>query len=73
MAKRPNFFANVTTLEDLNSRFEFATEPEFLFADGERSRTQARAMHRRMVQDFQHRESEIRLAEINAKRGTPTN
>lgn len=72
MTKHRNVFAHITTLEDLKFRFECATEPENLFADGERTRTQAKAMFRALSRDYQHRESEIRLAELNAKRGTPT-
>lgn len=69
---RPRYFDRMNTIEELDDNFEMMTSPECLYADGERSRTQANALYKRLRTDYDHRASEIRLAELNAMRGTPT-
>lgn len=73
MAKERNFFANAKTLTELEDRFESMVSPENLFADGERSRTEANRRYKRLSRDFSHRESEIRLADLNASRNAVLN
>lgn len=69
MAINPkNRFASATTLQELEDQFEVATSPECLYADGERPRSQAQALYRALNRDYQHRESEIRLEELNRVR-----
>jgi hypothetical protein len=63
-----NFFARVETLAELDSRFEMMVSPENLYADGERSHAEAERLYNRLRHDYQHRQSEIRLAALNAAR-----
>lgn len=72
MAVANNVFARVTTLAELSDMFGCAVSPENLYQDGERSRTQAKAAYKKLQNHYQHRESELRLAEINAHRATAT-
>ena len=72
MAVRNNVFASAKTLENLAIMFECAVSPENLHHDGERTRAQANAAYKKLRNHYQHREAELRLAELNAKRGTPT-
>jgi hypothetical protein len=72
MAVANNVFANATTLDELSDMFEGAVSPENLHHDGERTRAQAKAAYKKLQNHYQHRESELRLAEINAHRATAT-
>lgn len=72
MAVKNNVFAHATTLDELSDLFQRVTSPENLYQDGERTRAQANAAYKKLRNHFQHRESELRLAEINAHRATAT-
>lgn len=68
MAVKDNMFANATNLTDLAIMFECMASPENLHHDGERSRAQANAAYKKLRTHYQHRQSELRLAELNAQR-----
>lgn len=70
MAVADNVFASATTLTDLAIMFECMASPENLHHDGERSRAQANAAYKKLRHHYQHRQSELRLAELNAHRAT---
>lgn len=72
MAVKNNVFAHVDTLAELEDVFECAVSPENLYADGERTRAQANTAYKRFKHDYDHRASQIRLAELNAARTTTT-
>ena len=63
-----NVFARVETLDALDDMFEVMVSPENLYADGERSHADAERLYQRLRHDYQHRQSEIRLASLNAAR-----
>jgi hypothetical protein len=52
--------------------FECMVSPENLHHDGERTRAQANAAYKKLRTHYQHRQSELRLAELNAHRDTAT-
>lgn len=52
-------FAYAQTLDELEERWEVFTSPENLYADGERSYNEARALLARYQRDFQTRRSEL--------------
>jgi hypothetical protein len=72
MAVANNVFASASDLTELAIMFECMASPENLHHDGERTRAQANAAYKTLRNHYQHRQSELRLAELNADRGTPT-
>ena len=68
MAGSKNVFARVEPLAALDGMFEVMVSPENLYADGERSHAEAERYYQRLRHDYQHRQSEIRLAALNAER-----
>ena len=70
MADRKNMFARADTLAKLDEMFEIVTSPENLYADGERSHSQANSMYRRYKHDYEERRAELRLDALNAERQT---
>lgn len=57
-----NMFARVTNFVDLDERVEMMLSPENLYADGERSRTQAQALAKRINKDAEERRNELVFA-----------
>lgn len=70
MAVSKNMFAHVSTREELADLFNILTSPENLYADGELTHAQAKTRYNRLVLHYQHRESELRIAELNAVRNS---
>lgn len=59
MANPNNRFARVTSVTELDNMFEVLTSPENLYADGERTQAEAKALNDRLVKDYKERESEL--------------
>ena len=59
---RKNWFANARTFADLEDMYESAVSPENLMADGERSPAEAETLYKRLEEDFNARDEELRNA-----------
>lgn len=59
MANPKNRFASAKTFADLEGMFEDFTSPENLYADGERSRTEAQALYNHFLHDYTERDEEL--------------
>jgi hypothetical protein len=59
MANPKNRFASAKTFAELEDMFEYATSPENLYADGERSRAEAQTLHNHLLYDYTERDEEL--------------
>lgn len=54
-----NMFARINSFAALDDNYEILLSPENLYADGERTRTQAKAFAVRIRKDYEERRNEL--------------